>query len=44
MSFTDFVTHAWDEHATDPTAVAQRLAAEGVALVNENAHVARWPS
>ena len=39
MSFTDFVTHAWDEHATDPAAVAQRLAAEGVALVNENAHV-----
>ena len=40
MSFTDFVTHAWDDHATDPAAVAQRLATEGVALVNDAAHVA----
>ena len=40
MSFTDFVTHAWDEHATDPAAVAQRLATEGVALVTDAAHVA----
>ena len=40
MSFTDFVTQAWDEHATDPAAVAQRLATEGVALVNDTAHVA----
>lgn len=40
MSFTDFVTHAWDDHAADPVAVAQRLATEGVALVNDAAHVA----
>ena len=40
MSFTDFATHAWDEHATDPAAVAQRLASEGLALVNSAAHVA----
>ena len=40
MSFTDFVTHAWDEHATDPAAAAQRLATEGVALVTDAAHVA----
>ena len=40
MSFTDFVTHAWDEHATQPATVAERLATEGVALVTEPAHVA----
>lgn len=40
MSFTEFVTQAWDEHATQPAAVAQRLATEGVALVNEPADVA----
>ena len=40
MSFTEFVTLAWDEHARQPAAVAERLAAEGVALVSEPAHVA----
>ena len=40
MNFTDFVTHAWDEHAAQPAAVAERLAAQGLALVNEPAHVA----
>lgn len=40
MSFTDFVTQAWDEHAHQPAAVAERLAVEGVALVSEPAHVA----
>lgn len=40
MSFTDFVTHAWDEHAAQPVAVAERLATQGLALVNEPAHVA----
>jgi len=40
MSFTDFVTQAWDEHATQPAAVAQRLATEGVALVHEPVDVA----
>jgi hypothetical protein len=40
MSFTDFVTHAWDEHAAQPVAVAERLATQGLALVNDPAHVA----
>ena len=40
MSFTDFVTRAWDEHAAHPVAVAERLATQGVALVNEPADVA----
>lgn len=40
MSFTDFVTHAWDEHASQPAVVAQRLATEGLTLVAEPAHVA----
>ena len=36
MCFTDFATRAWDEHA----AVAERLATEGLALVDGPAHVA----
>ena len=40
MSFTEFASHAWDEHVTHPAAVAQRLATEGLALVNDPAHVA----
>lgn len=40
MSFTDFVTDAWDKHAAQPDWVAGRLAVEGLALVAEPAHVA----
>lgn len=40
MSFTNFATQAWDDHATQPAAVAERLATQGLALVNEPAHVA----
>jgi hypothetical protein len=40
MDFTDFVNQAWEDHATQPAQVAQRLTAEGLALVSEPAHVA----
>ena len=40
MSFTDFVTQAWDEHAAQPAAVAERLASKGLALVADEADVA----
>ena len=40
MSFSDFVTRAWDEHANQAAAVAERLATVGVALVDEPAQVA----
>ena len=40
MSFTNFAARAWDEHAAQPAAVAQRLTTEGLALVHEPAHVA----
>ena len=40
MSFTDFATRAWDEHAAQPAAVAERLVTQGLALTNEPAHVA----
>jgi hypothetical protein len=40
MTFNTFTTQAWDDHAAQPAAVAERLATEGLTLVQEEAHVA----
>lgn len=40
MSFTEFAAQAWDEHAAQPEAVAERLATQGLVRVTEPDHVA----
>jgi hypothetical protein len=40
MDFDRFLNQAWDEHATHTTAVAERLASQGPALVTEEAQIA----
>jgi hypothetical protein len=39
MEFSNFIDQAWTDHATDPAAVAQRLADEGIALVGHEAQL-----
>jgi hypothetical protein len=39
MDFNTFIDQAWTDHATDSTAVAQRLADEGIALVGDEAQL-----
>jgi len=41
MDFDRFIDQAWDDHATDAAGVADRLAADGPALLHEDAQVAR---
>jgi hypothetical protein len=40
MDFDSFLNLAWDEHATDPDAVAARLAEQGPGLVTDEAQIA----
>ena len=41
MSFDTFIDQAWDDHADDPAAVADRIAAQATALLTEPAQVPR---
>ena len=39
MDFDNFLNQAWDEHATQTAAVAERLAAQGLARVTEESQI-----
>src|SRR5712671_6422185 len=40
MEFSQFIDRAWNEHATEPRAVAQSLG-EGIALVTDESQIAK---